>query len=141
MSIPSQTLLINLVSGESEKERQPVAGRNYSENGVDVGETIREIQEDIRLGKQRSNVPYLKSPAAESSTPQMTSAGASPSTGQHLSHEANPHAESSPRNAMQIGDIPPKTTFHPRNVVHDDVNRLHRFRRRKRPRVTINSPP
>ena len=100
-----------------------MTGRHYGEDWVDVNETLRKIQEDIRLGKQPANVPDPKSTAAESSTPQMPSAGASPSTGQHLSHEANPHAESSSRNAMQIGDIPPQTTFHPRNVVHGDVNR------------------
>ena len=42
---------INLVSGESEEEKQPVIGRNYIENWVDVNETLRKIQEDIRLGK------------------------------------------------------------------------------------------
>ena len=114
--------VINLVSGESEEERQPVTGRNYIENWVDVDETCQKPQEDIRLGKQPANAPDPKSTAAESSTPQMTSARASPSSGQHLSHETNPHAKSSSKNAMQLGDFPPETTFHPRNVVHDDVN-------------------
>ena len=41
--------VINLVSGESEEERQPVIGRNYGENWVDVNETLRKIQEDIRI--------------------------------------------------------------------------------------------
>ena len=59
--------VINLVSGESEEERQPVTGRNYIKDWAD--ETYRKIQEDIRLGKQPSNVPYPKSAAAESSTP------------------------------------------------------------------------
>ena len=67
-------------------------------------------------------MPDPKSTLAESSTPQMTSARASPFTGQHLSHETDPHAESSSRKAMQIGDFPPETTFHPRNADHD-VNR------------------
>ena len=75
----------------------------------------------------------------------MTSAGTSPSTGQHLSHETNPHAESSSRNAMQIGDFPPETTFHPRNVGHDDVNRPSPIQatqqETERPWVTVNSPP
>ena len=85
--------VINLVSGESEGERQPVIGQHYGEDWVDVNETLQKIQGDIRLGKQPANVPDPKSTAAQSSTPQMTSAGASPSAGQHLSHEANPHAE------------------------------------------------
>ena len=42
---------------------------------------------------------------------------------------------------MQIGDIPPRTTFHPRNVVHDDVNRPSPIQETERPRVTVNSPP
>ena len=96
-----QNSVINSVSGESEEERQPVTRQNYIKNWVD--ETYRKIQEDIRLGKQPANVPDPKSTAAESSTPQMTSAGASSSTGQHLSHETNRHAESSSRNAMQLG--------------------------------------
>ena len=77
--------------------------------------------------------------------PQMTSAGASPLTGQHLSHEISPHAESSSRRAMQIGDFPPETTFPPRNVVRDDVNRLSPIQptpqETEQPRVTVNSPP
>ena len=113
--------------------------QNYTKDWPD--ETYRKIQEDIRLGKQPSNVPYPKPTAAESSTPQMTSAGASPSTGQHLSHETNPHAESSSRNAMQMGDIPLETTFHPRNVVHDDVHRPSPIQERERPRVTIKNSP
>ena len=131
--------VINLVSGESEEERQPVTGQDYIKNLVD--EQYRKIKEDIRLGKQPSNVPYPKSSAAGSSISQITSAGASPSTGQHLSHEANLHAESSSRNAMQIGDIPPQTTFHPRNVVHNDVNRPSQIQETESPRVTIHSPP
>ena len=99
-----------------------MTGQNI-ENCVDVNETLGKIEEDIRIGKQPSNVPDPKSTVVESSTPQMTSAGAIPSTGQHLSHETDPHAESSSRNAMQIGDFPPETTFHPRNVSLDDVNR------------------
>ena len=59
--------VINLVSGESEEERQPATGRNYIRDWAD--EMYRKIQEDIRLGKQPSNVPYPKSVAAESSTP------------------------------------------------------------------------
>ena len=114
--------VINLVSGESEGERQPVIGQHYGEDWVDVNETLRKIQEDIRLGKQSANVPDSKSTAAQSSTPQMTSPRAFPSAGQHLSHEANPHTESSSRNAMHIGDIPPKTTFHLGDVVYDDVH-------------------
>ena len=135
--------VINLVSGESEEERQPMTGRNYIKNWVD--ETYRKIQEDIRLGKQPANVPDPKSTAAESSTPQMTSAGASPSTGQHLSHETNPHAESSSRNVVQLGDFPPETTFHSRNVGHDDVNRPSPIQATPqetgRPCVIVNSPP
>ena len=73
--------VINLVSGESEEERQPVTGRHYGEDWVDVNETLRKIQEDIRIGKQPANVPYPKSTAAQSSTPQMTSAKASSSFG------------------------------------------------------------
>ena len=119
------------MSGESEEERQPVIGRNYGEDWVDVNETLQKIQEDIKTGKQPANVPDTKSTAAESSTPQMTSAGASPSTGQHPSHEANPHAESSSRNAMHIGDIPPKTTLYPGNVVMITCINHHQFRRRK----------
>ena len=42
--------VINLMSGGSEEERQPVTGQNI-ENWVDVNETLRKIQEDIRLGK------------------------------------------------------------------------------------------
>ena len=113
--------VINLVSGEfEEEERQPVTGRDYIKNVVD--EQYRKIKEDIRSGKQPSDVSAPKSTAAESSTPQRTSAGASSSFGQHLSHETNPHAEPSSRNAMQEGDFPPETTFPPRNVVHTDVH-------------------
>ena len=86
-------------------------------------------------------MPDPKSTSAESSTPQMTSTGASPSTGQHLSHEVNPHAESSSRDAMHTGDIPPKTTFHPKNVVYDDVHRPPSIQETERPRVTVNSHP
>ena len=136
--------IINLVSGESEEETQPVIGQ-YIENWVDVNETLRKIQEDIRIGKQSSNVPDPKSTAAESSTSQMTVAGASPFTGQHLSHETNPHAESSSRNAMQMGDFPPETTFYPIYVGHDDVNRHSPIQTTPqemgRPRVVVNSPP
>ena len=32
--------VINLVSGESEEERQPMIGRNYGEDWVDVNETL-----------------------------------------------------------------------------------------------------
>ena len=42
---------------------------------------------------------------------------------------------------MHIGDIPPKTTFHPGNVVYDDVNRPPLIQETERPRVTVNSPP
>ena len=115
--------------------------RHYGEDWVDVNETLRKIQEDIRLEKQPTNVPDLKSIAAQSSTPQMTSIGAFPSAGQHLSHEANPHAESSSRNAMHIGEIPPKTTFHPRNVVYDDVHQPLLTQEMERPWVIVNSPP
>ena len=118
-----------------------MTGQNYIGNWVDVGEMCRKIQEDIRLEKQPANVPDPKSTAAESSASQMMSARASPSTGQHLSHEINPHGESSSRNAMQIGNIPPETTFHPRNVVHDDVNRPSLIQETEGPRVTINLPP
>ena len=134
--------VINLVSGESEEERQPVTVQNYIKNWAD--QTYRKIQEDIRLGKQPANVPDPKSVAAESSTSPMTSAGVPPSTGQHLSHETNPHAESSSRNAMQIGDFPPETIFHPRNVGHHDVNRPPPIQATPqetgRPRVIVNSP-
>ena len=41
--------VINLVSRESEEERQPVTRRNYGENWVDVNETIQKIQEDITV--------------------------------------------------------------------------------------------
>ena len=137
--------VINLVSGGSEEERQPVTRRNYGEHWVDVDETFQKIEEDIRLGKQPTNVPYPMSAAAESSIPQMTSAGASPSTGPHLSHEANTQAESSSRRAMQIGDFPPDTTFHPRNVGRDDVNRPPPIQptpqEKEQPRVTVNLPP
>ena len=135
--------VINLVSGESEEERQPVTGQDYIKKLVD--EQYRKIKEDIRLGKQPTNVPDPKSTAAESSTSQMTSAGASPLTGQHLSHEINPHAESSSRRAMQIGDFPPETTFPPKNVVRDYVNRPPPIQptpqETEQPRVTVNSPP
>ena len=53
--------VINLVSGESEEERQPVIGRNYGEDWVDVNGILRKIQEDIRIGKQPANVPDPKS--------------------------------------------------------------------------------
>ena len=46
---------------------------------------------------------------------------------------------------MQIGDFPPDTTFPPRNVVHDDVNRPSPIQttqqETERPQVTMNSPP
>ena len=42
---------------------------------------------------------------------------------------------------MQIGDLPPQTTFHPRNVVHDDVNRPSPIQETERPWVTVNSSP
>ena len=46
---------------------------------------------------------------------------------------------------MQIGDFPPETTFHPRNVGHDDVNRPSPIQATPqetgRPRVIVNSPP
>ena len=116
-----------------------MTGRDYIKNLVD--EQYRKIKEDIRSGKQPSDVSAPKSTIAESSTPQMTSAGASSSFGQHLSHETNPHAESSSRNAMHIGDIPPKTTFHPGNVVYDDVHQPPPIQETERPRVTVNSPP
>ena len=135
--------VINLVSGESEEERQPVTGQDYIKKLVD--EQYRKIKEDIRLGKQPTNVSDPKSTAAESSTSQMTSAGASPLTGQNLSHEINPYAESSSRRAMQIGDFPPETTFPPANVVHDCVNRPPPIQptpqETEQPRVTVNSPP
>ena len=57
------------MSGESEGERQPVIARHYGEDWVDVNETLRKIQEDIRIGKQPANVPDPKSIAAQSSTP------------------------------------------------------------------------
>ena len=83
------------MSGGSEEERQLVTRRNYGEHWVDVDETFHKIEEDIRLGKQPTNVPYPMSAATESSIPQMTSAGASPSTRSHLSHGANSQAEPS----------------------------------------------
>ena len=132
--------VINLVSGEyEEEERQPVIGRDYIKNLVD--EQYRKIKEDIRSGKQPSGVTASVSTAAESSTPQMTSAGASSSFGQHLSHEVNPHAESASRNAMHIGDVPPKTTFHPGNVVYDDVHQLPPIQETERPWVVVDRPP
>ena len=46
---------------------------------------------------------------------------------------------------MQLGDFPPETTFHPRNVGHDDVNRPSPIQATPqetgRPRVIVNSPP
>ena len=46
---------------------------------------------------------------------------------------------------MQIGDFPPETTFHPRNVDNDDVNQPSPIQatqqETERPRVTVNSPP
>ena len=105
----------------------------------------RKIQEDIRLGKQPANMPDPKSTADELSISPMMSARVLPSTGQHLSHETNPHAESSSRNAMQIGDFPPEKTFHPRNVGHHDVNRPPLIQATPqetgRPWVIVNSPP
>ena len=101
----------------------------------------RKSKGTLEKGKQLANVPHPKSTSAESSTPQMTSAGASPSTGQHLSHEVNPHAKLSSRNAMRIGDIPPKITFHPGNVAYDDVHRPPPIQETERPQGTVNSPP
>ena len=43
--------VMNLVSGESEEERQPMTGRNYGEDWVDVNETLQKIQGDIRKGE------------------------------------------------------------------------------------------
>ena len=116
-----------------------MTGRDYIKNLVD--EQYQKIKEDIRSGKQPATASTLKSTAAQSSTPQMTSAGASPSAGQHLSHEVNPHAESSSRNAMHIEDTPPKTAFHPKNVVYGDVHQPPLTQETERPRVIVNSPP
>ena len=41
---------------------------------------------------------------------------------------------------MHIGDIPPKTTFHPGNIVYDDVHQPPSIQETERPRVTVNSP-
>ena len=133
--------VINLVSEEfEEEEKQAVTGQDYIKNLVD--EQYRKMKEEIRSGKQPSGVTAPpKSTAPESSTPQMTSARASSSFGQHQLHENNPHAESSSRNAVQEGNFPPKTTFHPRNVVHIDVNRSPLNQETERPRVVVDRPP
>ena len=115
-----------------------MTGRDYIKNLVDG--QYPKIKEEIRSGKQPSGVTAPKFTAAESSTPQMTSAGASPSARQHLSHEAKSHAGSSSRNAMHIGDFPPKTTFHPGNVVYDDVHQPS-TQEAERPRVVVDRPP
>ena len=134
--------VINLVSGESEEERQPVTGQDYIKKLVD--EQYRKIKEDIRLGKQPTNEPNPKSTAAGSSTSPMTSAGLPPlSPGQHLSHENDFYADPFSQNAVQIGDFPPDTTFHPRNVEREAVNRPSQATpsENREPRVVVKTPP
>ena len=135
--------VIDLVSGEMEKERPVVPGQIYVDDLAD--QMFRKIREDIRLGKQPTNVPDPKSAAAESSTYPMTSAEVPPSTGQPLSQGIDPQMKSSSRDAVQIGDFPPETTFHLRNVGHDDVNRPPPIQaapqEMRKPRVVVNSPP
>ena len=124
-------------------------GRDYIKNLVD--EQYRKIKEDIRLGKQPSDVTAPKSTAAESLTPQMTSARASSSFGQHLSHEPNPQVMTSSQMVERSGKnavpslfgiprtiIPP---YHQRNVVIDDVHQPSPIHKMERPRVVVNSPP
>ena len=44
--------VINLVSGESEEQRQPVAGRSYSENWVDIDEPNPQVMTSSQMAEQ-----------------------------------------------------------------------------------------
>ena len=126
-----------------------MTGRDCIKNLVD--EQYRKIKEDIRSGKQPSDVSALRSTAAESLTPQMTSAGASSSFGQHLSHEPNPQLMTSSQMAEQSGENAAPALFgipgtiipayHQRNAMDDDANRSSLTQETERPRVILNSPP